>query len=133
MANLNKLSMVNDVMTNPNISIHKTMLGLHTDYVYQPSDSKLTAYILEYNPTVGEKVEQLLQMPDTDISTAADKCGVLVNTPIGHWHLEACISKDHRFAAFQLFRFSNFSYTPVTDVRIFEGDCAEKISALFVR
>ena len=133
MANIKNLAMASNVLAYPNIYVHKTLLGLHTDYIYQPTQSKLTAYTLEYNPTGGERVEKLLKAPETDICSEVEKCGELVNTPIGHWHLEACISGDHRFAALQLFKFSNFTYNPVTDIRVYEGDSAEKISALFVR
>ena len=66
MANIKNLAMASNVLAYPNIYVHKTLLGLHTDYIYQPTQSKLTAYTLEYNPTVGERVEKLLKAPETD-------------------------------------------------------------------
>lgn len=50
---------------------------------------------------------------------------------LGNARLEACVSSDRQFAAAMLLSFKNLSYTPVTDLRVYEGKAAEAFAKLF--
>jgi len=45
--------------------------------------------------------------------------------------LKVCLSKDHRFAALQLFKFFELMYHPVAPPKFYEGEEAVLINSLF--
>lgn len=122
--------MADAVLTNQNISVEKALLGLATKYYYEPTHSEVRGYTYDYAPDMGERLAHVLSVSPEELGTTIAKCGDIVSTPIGHWHLEACLSADHSFAALQLFRFVDFSNTPVSSVKIYEGEAARQIAGL---
>lgn len=133
MATINKLSMAQTIKSYPKIDEEKSMLGLIKTYYYSPTRSKINAFTLDFSPSMGEKVDMVLKSPNECIDRALTKCGYIMNTTIGHWHLEACMSQDKSFAALQLFKYENFEFYPVSDVKIYEGDTARKVVSAIIR
>ena len=130
MANIKKFDMADALSAEINISVEKGFFGLTTRYVYTPTGSQLVGFTRDFTPEMGEKMERVLNTTEKDLAHAISQAGDIRTTPIGHWHLEACISEDHRFAAVQLFRFIDFKNTPATEIRIYEGEAAAQIAAV---
>lgn len=130
MANINKLGMAKTISTDPRISVNKSFFGLCQTAVYNPTNSKLVAFINDYTAENGEKLKQLLRCPDDRLADLTKKLGPIEEATMGPSRLEGCMSQDHLFAALQLFGYSDFEYSPLTDVVIYEGIQAELISTV---
>ena len=102
-----------------NITIKKSLFS--TKAVYEPTQSIVNPVVQEYTPTSGEYLAHLLSLPLDKMADELDKKGKPATAPIGHFHLEVCLSDDQQFCALQLFRFMDFSYTPVFEPRFYEG------------
>ena len=122
--------MWNDICTDSRISISKSLFGLRTTAVYQPTNSVLDAKTAEFSPADGERLRNILAAPVKDLSKAIGdfRPQQVVN---GNYMAEFCASRDGKFFAIQLFHFARISYEPVTSTRIFEGEEADIIKQLF--
>lgn len=120
------------VLLNQRVALRKTLLGLRQVPVYEPTGSKINSFKLEYNAANGKQMEKILLMPSEQME---GESGINRITPsdIGCMLLEACISEDHHFAAFQLFKYQDLDYHSVTSVLFYEGKEAEKISSIVVK
>lgn len=112
------------------ISINESFFGLIKTAVYNPTNSKLEAFSYDYTSENGDKLKQLLRCPDDKLADFTKKLAPIEKATMGPARLEGCISHDHLFAALQLFGYSDFEYSPLTDVRIYEGISAELISTI---
>ena len=119
MASIKNLEMAAALSAYKNITIKKSLFS--TKAVYEPTQSIVKPVVLEYTPTSGEYLAHLLSLPLDKMADELDKKGKPATAPIGHFHLEVCLSDDHQFCALQLFRFMDFSYTPVFEPRFYEG------------
>lgn len=128
MASIKNLEMAAAVFAYKNISIKKSLFS--TKAVYEPTQSPVKAIVQEYTPTSGERVKELLSLPLDKMADELQKKGKPATAPIGHYHLEACLSDDHQFCALQLFRFINFDFEPVFEPRFYEGQAVETIVKL---
>lgn len=95
-----------------------------------PTQSQVKAYILEYSPSEGERVERLLEMPFDKMAADIVQKGKPVAGANGNFRLELCLSDDHQFCGLQLFRFGDFQYKPVFEPRFYEGKDVESITQL---
>ena len=102
------------------IEIKKSLFS--TKAIYTPTQSHVKAVILEYNPSVGERVKNLLDMPLDKMAADILQQGKPVAGANGNFRLELCLSADHQFCALQLFRFGDFQYKPVFEPRFYEGE-----------
>ena len=130
MANIKKLEMADAVSVNPHVSILKSFLGLQTKVVYEPSKSLIDVFTYDYTAEMGDRMEKLLTCSPESLEKEINKCGIIEKTPIGNIRLEACVSREHLFAAMQLFHFVDFQYEPMTDVKFYEGKEAELIATI---
>ena len=119
MASIKNLEMAAALSTYQNITIKKSLFS--TKAVYEPTQSIVKPIVLEYTPTSGEYLAHLLSLPLAKMAEQIKQKGKPATAPIGHFHLEVCLSDDHQFCALQLFRFMDFSYTPVFEPRFYEG------------
>ena len=106
MSSIKHLEMAAALSAYTNIKIKKSLFS--TKAIYTPTQNQVKAYILEYSPSEGERVERLLEMPFDKM--AAD----IVQK--GNFRLELCLSDDHQFCGLQLFRFGDFQYKPVFEL-----------------
>ena len=130
MANIKNLQMWDSICTNNHISIHKSMFGLRTTAVYNPTGSIIDARVLEFTSADGEEIKRIL------LASSEERAKAIAGfrpKPItnGNYLAEVCTSRDGAFLAVRLQQFSILNYEPVTDVLIFEGDDAEGIGILF--
>ena len=128
MASIKNLEMAAALSTYKNITIKKSLFS--TKAVYEPTQSIVKPIVLEYTPTSGEYLAHLLSLPLDKMAEQIKQKGKPATAPIGHFHLEVCLSDDHQFCALQLFRFMDFSYTPVFEPRFYEGKEVESIVKL---
>ncbi|MBS7392042.1 MULTISPECIES: hypothetical protein [Hallerella] len=126
----NELAMQNALAKNSNIQISTKFFGLLTKVIYKPTASPISKTYLEYDPAEGALVEQILFAPSTELSALCNH--KLKASENGKFSLYLLASKDHRFAALQLSEYSDFSYAPVGEIRIVEGDDARQILQVFV-
>ena len=128
MASIKNLEMAAALSAYKNIIIKKSLFS--TKAVYGPTQSSVSPIVQEYTPTSGEYLEHLLSLPLGKMAEEIKLKGKPATAPIGHYHLEICLSDDHQFCALQLFRFTDFSYTPVFEARFYEGKDVENIVKL---
>ena len=130
MANIKNLQMWKDICANNHISINKSLFGLRTTVVYNPTGSIIDARVLEFSSADGEQVKHLLNSSSMDL---AKIIGNFRPKPIsnGNYMAEVCTSRDGNFLAVKLLQFSVLNYESVTDVIIFEGSDASIIGKLF--
>lgn len=130
MAKINHFVMGTKVMALDNIEVKKGFLGLSTKLIYKPTNSEVKIKENEYSAEDGKKLETILASKPEDVADAISKHPVSVKE-LGNARLEACVSSDRQFAAAMLLSFKNLSYTPVTDLRVYEGKAAEAFAKLF--
>lgn len=130
MANINHLDMCETVKNLPVIECKKTCLGLFTKITYTPTGSKVKAMQNEYSVENGNKLAEILKSDATSIANKL-KGKKIVPSSMGNMRLDACISEDHHFIAVQLLRFTDFSYEPYTDTKVYEGEAAAALAGLF--
>lgn len=128
MSSIKSLEMAAAVSENPNIEIKKSLFS--TKAIYTPTQSKCKAVVLEYSLPAGERVQKLLNMPAEKMADDIEKNGKPVAGANGNFRLELCISDDNKFCAFQLFRFGDFRYKPVSEPCFYEGKDVEAIAKL---
>ena len=129
MANIKHLQMWDSICADARIGISKSLFGLRTTAVYNPTGSIIDAQTVELSPADGEQLRRILQSKDDSLAhaLAGFRPKPVAN---GNYMAEVCASRDGAFAAVLLHQFSRMSYEPVTDVLIFEGNDARAIKAL---
>ena len=129
MPSFKDLEMAADVYAYNNITIKKSLFSKKA--IYAPTQSAVKIFINEYNPTEGERLERLLNMPLDKMEADIQQKGAPKTAPIGHFRFEVCLSEDRQFCALLLFRFGDFKYTPAFDTRFYEGKDVETVAKLF--
>lgn len=103
------------------IDTRKGFLGLSRKLVYMPTGDTIKCKVGEYAPNMEERLLALLRSEGMQLRNEVAK-GTIPCVAVGHLRLEVAYTEDLEFLAVQLFRFSNFSYEPLTDLRIAEGE-----------
>ena len=128
MSSIKNLEMAAALSAYQHVEIKKSLFS--TKAVYTPTQSPAKAVILEYNPTEGERVARLLDMPLDKMAADIHEKGKPVTGANGNFRLELCLSDDRQFCALQLFRFGDFNYNAVFEPRFYEGKDVENIALL---
>ena len=130
MARISKFDMAQEVMNHNNITIKKSILG--AKFIYTPTNSVLQGFQLEYTSEAGAKILRVLESTHENLAKVVKIAKGLEKATIGNKKLEACLSKDKQFAAFQLFTFIDYTYQPETEVKFFEGRDATLLADFFL-
>ena len=130
MANIKNFQMWKDICVDARISIKKSMLGLKTTAVYNPTQSVIDVRTYEYTPHDGDRLRRILLAQKEDLAEAINGFRPK-DVPNGHYMLEVAHSRDGQFVALLLNQFQEMSYEPVTGTLIFVGVDAQIISQLF--
>ena len=130
MPNIKQLQMWNSICADARISVSKSLFGLRTTAVYNPTNSVVDAQTIEMSPADGEQLNRILS---TNREKLVQVIGNFRPKPIvnGNYMAEVCTSRDKAFLAILLHQFTRMSYEPVTDVLIFEGDEARAVGQMF--
>ena len=127
MANINHLEVAEAFAKLLQIEIKKTLLGLKTNITYIPTRSKIHITQNEYDTNNGNALQQILRTDPKQVIQIIEKFNI-TKASIGNVRLDACISEDNQFAAVRLLSFVDLTYTPITEMKIFEGKNAEAIA-----
>ena len=130
MSNINKLEIARTLATAPPTSTTSTFFGLIPTSLYVPTGSKIATYTFEYPAEREAKIETLLGLTGDALVNAATDIKTLKSDTLGNLRLEACVSADHRFAALQLCRYSNFEASQLSRLALYEGADAATIASL---
>ncbi len=96
--------------------------------MYGPTHSNMEAFVNEYTPEQGERIERLLKMPIEKLNRVLESNCKPQVAPLGNYHLEICMSQDHQFATVQLFRYVDFKFVPITDLTSYENNDVDIIA-----
>ena len=130
MANIKNLQMWENICADARIRINKSMFGLRTTAIYDPTNSVIDANTYEYSPEDGKHIKRILEMPQEKMAEAINDYQPKT-TDYGNYLAEVCLSRDKHFLIVQLFQFMKLNYEPATEVLIFEDKEADAISKLF--
>ena len=132
MANIKNLQMWDSICTDARISVRKSLFGLRTAAVYNPTGSIIDARVLEFSPADGEQMLRILCSPSKDIPQAI---GNFRPKPIsnGNYMAEVCTSRDGAFLAVRLYKFCQLNYDVTTDMLVFEGGDARAVARMWQR
>lgn len=130
MAKINHLEMTENLMTLNDIEVKKGFLGWSIKLIYKPTNSVLKVKEQEYTVDDGKKLVSILSSAPENVEAAISKFPVSA-VGMGNMKLEACISQDGQFVAAQLLSFKDFSYQPVTEMKVYTGKTAEAFVKLF--
>ena len=130
MAKINNLEMTENFMTLNDIEVKKGFMGWSIKLIYKPTNSVLKVKVQEYTVEDGKKLASILSSAPENVEAAISKFPVSA-VGMGNMKLEACISQDGQFVAAQLLSFKDFSYQPVTEMKVYTGKTAEAFAKLF--
>ena len=130
MAKINHLEMTENLMALNDIEVKKGFMGWSIKLIYKPTNSVLKVKEQEYTVEDGKKLASILSSAHENVEAAISKFPVSA-VGMGNMKLEACISQDGQFVAAQLLSFKDFSYQPVTEMKVYTGKTAEAFVKLF--
>ncbi len=129
MANINSLQMRGALSSDPRISIRKSFFSKKA--VYNNTQSTIKFLKKEYTTEVGMRIEKVLAIAADRLESDLKESEQFQETGLGNYLLEGGVSDDKQFAVFRLYRYDRLRYEPVTNIKFYEGSCAEKIAQLF--
>ncbi len=129
MAKFNQLAMSSELLSNKNLRVVSSMMGLSKKLVYVPTGATVSIKKYNYN---AEASSHLLRVIDSDGKGLAASIKACHAQPqaIGNLELDACVSTDKQFAALQLLQFSDYTYHPISKVATFEGEQAQLVASI---
>ena len=121
--------MAKAITDNTNIEIVKSFWGLSKKLVYKPTQSKVNIKISCFTPDVEHSVLALLNTPAKALADAAKRLGPKIKAvDVSSCRLEACVSADRQFAAYQLCRYDDFGFQPISELVTFEREAAQIVT-----
>lgn len=130
MTSIRNLEMAKALSSHPHVTIEKVFFSLIQRAIYQPTHSIIGVHIQDYTSEMGEKWEKILNTPNDQLIEVIMQVGEIQKADISNIRLETCISRDRKFLGIQLFRFVDFQYHPITEVRFFEGELVKLFEGL---
>ena len=130
MANIKNMNMGTALLRDARISTSTSFFGMVHKYIYTPTGSRLQAYCYEYPASMEPNLAHLLTLRGDALTQAAKDLRTLRSDTLGNLRLEVCVTADSQMAALQLFRYTNFVATPLSNLTIYEGADAATIAAL---
>lgn len=111
----------------------KTSFGLREAIFTNPTKSKIDGGCLALDLEDGDKIKDLLELPDETICEMTSKMNPLTPVEKGIYELSFCYSQDRKFAALQLAKYMSFEYRPVTAIRFVENETAESLLGILLK
>ncbi|MDD7318309.1 MAG: hypothetical protein SOZ80_02765 [Prevotella sp.] len=132
MANINNMEMSKVIFANNNIAINKSFFGLKTSVSYIPTQSPVEAKQYEFSQETGRKIAGIMSASDDELKELVSKVGKIDKSDMGNMRVDICVSRDRQFIALHLFQYEGFSYSPITEPRIIEGETAKAVASLLL-
>ncbi len=126
MASYKHMEMAKALSNDSRIAIRSGFLGFGTKLSYLPTGAKISLIVNEYAADMAGRLTRLLQKDGGEWRLEVEN-GKLPTVPVGQFRLEAAYSQDGEYLALQLFRFVDFTYSPNTDMVVYEGDDAKAV------
>lgn len=130
MTKIKNLEMAAAISSNSDVNVSNSFFGLREKATYLPTGSRIAVTVQEYSPENGDRLARLLNGTFDKIEEATDHGTKIMQTAIGNVRAEICHSSDEQFLAVQLFRFADFRYHPLTDIKYYKDCQAEKVGYL---
>lgn len=130
---INNMKMADALFKKSCIKVETAFFGLKKKVLYTLTNSPVMSLDLEYDPINGQKVKDLVTLPQDDFLECLKRDGCPKTTDNGHYRLSLCFSQDHQFAALLLSRFFVFEYHAIGEVRFAEGAEAEILLKPFLK
>lgn len=122
--------MAETICNNPNIKISKGFLGIGSNAIYTPTNSKLKAIINYFSAEDAQAFVKLIKMAKGEVIRQTNKMTPPTKLSISNYRLEACVTDDKQFVAIQVLSYADFRNTPICDLKYFEGEAAQAIAAM---
>ncbi len=129
MASYKHMEMAKALSNDSRIEIRKGFLGLSTSLYYTPTGAKINLMVNEYAADMEKRLTRLLQKDGGEWRLEVEN-GKLPTVPVGQFRLEAAYAQDGGYLALQLFRFVDFTYSPHSEMVVYEGDDAKAVYAV---
>ena len=133
MENISKMMMARAVFNKPYIKTEKKFFGFKTNVTYTKTNSPVVGICLDYSPTEGQKVKEIVEASPSALDAVVQKNGHPKTGDNGALPLKLSYSQDREFAALHLQQFSGFEYHNVGGIRFVERDEAHKLLTAFVK
>ncbi len=124
--------MAKSLLKDNRIALRTSFFGLSSKAVFLPSESVIRAYVKEYSSENSQLLKQLLAYPKDKLEEFQKRHTTIESTSVGPARLEMGVSDDRQFVAVQLFGYFDFSYSPLTDVLIYEGADAGILCSILI-
>ena len=121
--------MAEELLANPHISVRKSFFGLVTNYIYNPTGSKIKVVQKNYNPGDGDAIKRMLSLGVDGLKKGLKGKCLPEPIAIGNMQLNICFTEDYQFLAMQMEQFVDYLYKPTTDLVVAEGEDAQPILA----
>lgn len=129
MANFNKLSMSQELLSHPSLRVVSSMMGLSKQLQYVTTGSPVKVMKLNYNGEAISHLQRVIDAEGKELGAAVKACRVR-SMEIGNVELDACVSADKQFVALQLLQFSDYLYHPISKVAFYEGEQAQLVASI---
>lgn len=131
MANLKNLEMGKSLLSNKDLCFKRSMMGLFTQCVYQPTGSPIKLVRNDYRLEVGTRLVKMLDQP-VDKALLHAPSLKLDKLEVGNVRVEACVSADRQFLAVQVLRYEDFVFKPMCEPHFYTGDEASVMSKVLL-
>lgn len=113
------------VALHPKVNNSK-LFGLFERVHYSPTGSRIESYRNYYSAADAETLIRLSEIPDEAIVQHLSQCSELPLSQQQDYRMDLCLSADHRFVAFQVFRKKDDDFEAASKLRFLEGELAQK-------
>lgn len=125
MSKFSNIQIAEIVALHPQVEVHK-FFGLFEYATYQGTHSRIESYRNFYNKPEALSLVHIADAPKESLLSASE----LQANPDGNYRVDLCISKDCKFAAFQVFERKGSDFEPFSKLCILEGEEASTFEKL---
>lgn len=131
MTKISSLGIGDAMASHPHIDIKKRWFGIEEDVFYTPTGKKINYHEMYVKGKSCAIIDNLMHSESAEeIDDLLKSRTKLETSSNGNERLEVCLSDDQNFAAIQTYRYEGYIYRKLNDVRIFEGETAQKVAEL---
>ena len=122
--------MAQALLSNNNLSVQSTLLGLKKRLVYVHTGSPVKVLRINYHSDAIAPLQRIIECEDKGLS-AAVKAFRAQQQAVGNVELDVCVSQDKNFVALQLLQFGDeYAYHPISEPAFFEGEKAQLVAQI---
>jgi len=130
MANALRMEMANDLISSGEVNIVSKFFGLSKDMVYTSTNSKVEGEVLEFKVEAEQEIKKLFNKSIEELSSMEEHGIRRKVATLGNIKLDICKSEDNEFVAIRLYKYEQYEYKPISDLKIFKGNDAKTMLRL---